>query len=187
MKSIIKSNILLLIVVLSLSACEPANREVPLTKVFNTSGINPLHIRNAAKYVGYNEKKNRKELKKLMGIDPVRTEWCAAFINTVLNLSNIRGSESISDTPLMARSFLKWGLSVNEPQRGDIVVFERGNSGWQGHVAIYMGTVERNGKFYYRTLGGNQNNSINVSEYPVSKLLGIRRIQKIVDVKIALN
>ena len=141
------------------------------------STSNPPHVLYAASYVGLNERHDRDRIRQLTGVDPVRTEWCAAFTNAVLARNNIAGSDSVSDYPLMARSFLDWGNAVVEPIRGDIIVFRRGNSGWQGHVAFYLGTIERDGRTYYRVLGGNQNNSINVSEYPIDLVLGIRRIE----------
>ena len=38
----------------------------------------------AMKYNGYDTKNNRKELQALMDIDPVKTPWCAGFVNFVL-------------------------------------------------------------------------------------------------------
>ena len=166
----------LTLVLLLVSGCENLiNHVTPPVQVFiNTS--NPPHVLYAASYVGLHERQDREQLHTLTGVDPVRTEWCAAFLNAVLSRHGIPGSDSVSEYPLMARSFLDWGESVNTPQRGDIVVFRRGNSDWQGHVAIYLNTVERNGKVYYRILGGNQNDSVNVIDYPASLLLDIRRI-----------
>lgn len=129
----------------------------------------------AAKHIGLHEVRDRKQIKKLVGVDPIHTEWCAAFVNAMLTSQGLPGSDSVSNYPLMARSFLEWGESVDQAQVGDIVVFSRGTSGWQGHVAIYIDTIERNGIVYYKILGGNQNDSINVTEYPASRLLGIRR------------
>lgn len=162
---------------LLISGCENLMfRETVPSRIFMSTS-NPPHVLYAASYVGYNERNNRSEIRDLTGVDPVRTEWCAAFINAILARHNIPGSDSVSEYPLMARSFLEWGNPVDEPRRGDIVVFTRGNSNWQGHVAIYLSTVERNGQLYYRILGGNQSNAINVTEYPVNRLLGIRRIE----------
>ena len=131
----------------------------------------PVH--SASTYMFKHEVKNRKELKKLLGVDPSRTEWCAAFVNAMLHKNDIPGSESVSDYPLMARSFLFWGEKVKEPEVGDIVVFERGDEGWQGHVSFYIGTSQ-DGKYYY-VLGGNQSDQVNVEAYPVRKVLSIRR------------
>lgn len=151
------------------------SRNTAVTRIF-IGNSNPAHVLYAAGYVGLQERQDREQLRSLVGVDPVRIEWCAAFINAILERQGIPGSDSVSDTPLMARSFLDWGTSVEEPQRGDIVVFKRGNSSWQGHVAIYLSTVERNGRTYYRILGGNQNDSVNVIDYPASMLIDIRRI-----------
>ena len=80
--------------------------------------------------------------------------------------------------PLMARSFLSWGLPVDIPEAGDLVIFPRGNSDWKGHVGFYLSSVKRNGKEYYRILGGNQNNAVSIDLYPAKKALGIRRANK---------
>lgn len=131
----------------------------------------PVH--SASTYMFKSESKNKDELKELLGVDPSRTEWCAAFVNAMLHENDIPGSESVSDYPLMARSFLGWGTRVKEPEVGDIVVFERGDEGWQGHVSFYVSTSQ-DGKSYY-VLGGNQSDMVNLEAYPVRKVLSIRR------------
>ena len=136
----------------------------------------PKHIHEAVNYIGFNEHQHRTVLKKYTGVDPKYTEWCAAFVNAVLEESGIPGSDSVSDNPLMARSFLEWGKEVKDPLAGDVVVFPRGRVGWQGHVGFYVGKETRNGVLYYRILGGNQNNSVNIELYPASRALGIRRM-----------
>jgi len=124
------------------------------------------------------ERQNRAELRELVGVDPVRTEWCAAFVNAVLELEGIPGSESVSDVPLMARSFLEWGSPINpqDIERGDIVVFPRGNQGWQGHVGFYVGRA-KNGSWII--LGGNQANQVRYDLYDPKRALGIRRYSEI--------
>ena len=129
----------------------------------------------AASYLGFTERENRAELKEFTGVDPVHTEWCAAFVNAVLRESEIAGSESVSNYPLTARSFLRWGTKVTDPQPGDIVVFPRGNSSWQGHVGFYLKTIQISGVDYYMILGGNQDNKVSIVPYRASKALGIRR------------
>ena len=135
----------------------------------------PEHIQTALNKYGFNEYQHRTVLREYVGVDPKRTEWCAAFVNAVLNESGIPGSESVSNVPLMARSFLTWGETIQDPKAGDLVVFPRGKVGWQGHVGFYVGSIYRNDVEYYRILGGNQNNSVNIEIYPASKALGIRR------------
>tara|TARA_R100001509_G_scaffold148480_2_gene106401 strand:- start:398 stop:898 length:501 start_codon:yes stop_codon:yes gene_type:complete len=136
----------------------------------------PEHVVTAIDKYGLNEYQNKTVLKEYVGVDPRYTEWCAAFVNAVLEESGIPGSDSVSDNPLMARSFLEWGKEVKDPLAGDVVVFPRGRVGWQGHVGFYVGKETRNGVLYYRILGGNQNNSVNIELYPASRALGIRRM-----------
>jgi uncharacterized protein (TIGR02594 family) len=87
----------------------------------------------------------------------------------------IPGSESVSQYPLVARSFLAWGKRVKDPRPGDIVVFPRGTQAWQGHVGFYYGTVYQNGKKFYQILGGNQDNSVNIKLFPARSAISIRR------------
>ena len=127
-------------------------------------------------YYGLQEVKDRQLIKEITGVDPVTTEWCAAFVNMVLLENNLPQSSTVSSYPLMARSFLEWGTPVDKPEKGDILIFERGNSGWQGHVAFYVSTDIVDGEKYYTVLGGNQNNSVSIEKYSASKLLSIRRL-----------
>jgi len=139
--------------------------------------IPPLEpVDTAAAMVGLDERSSRDQLHSFIGIDPVSYQWCAAFVNSILKLHGIPGSESVSDYPLSARSFLKWGVPVSEPQIGDIVVFERNGNGWEGHVGFYVETAVVEGVPSYVVLGGNQNNEISYDSYPISRVLGIRRI-----------
>jgi uncharacterized protein (TIGR02594 family) len=127
----------------------------------------------AQPFVGLQERQDRTELRELTGVDPVRTEWCAAFVNAILEIDGIPGSDSVSDYPLTARSFLSWGEPVDpeDIRRGDIVVFPRGTQGWQGHVGFFV--EERNGRWLI--LGGNQSNEVRYDFYSPNKALGIRR------------
>ena len=132
----------------------------------------------AQPYIGLEERVHRAELKELLDVDPVRTEWCAAFVNSVLEIDGIPNlNNQTKYPPLMARSFLYWGDKV-EPadiQRGDIVVFPRGNKGWQGHVGFYVDTQVHNGKEYWIVLGGNQSNEVRYDFYSPNRAIGIRR------------
>ena len=143
--------------------------------VFVASACNPVSdpVVTAQPFLGLQERQDRKQIKEFVGVDPVRTEWCAAFVNAVLELDGIPGSESVSDVPLMARSFLKWGEPVNpaDIKRGDIVIFPRGNEGWKGHVGFFV--EEQKG--YWVILGGNQKNEVRYDLYDPAKALGIRR------------
>lgn len=145
-----------------------ANQDIPYP-----DSIGTLSTANAM--VGLNERSNRTELAILMGVDPVQSEWCAAFVNSILKLNDIPGSEVVSKYPLTARSFIYWGNYVLVPEIGDIIVFPRGNQGWQGHVGFYIETVNKDGIDYYVILGGNQKNEVSYELYPASKAIAIRR------------
>jgi uncharacterized protein (TIGR02594 family) len=132
----------------------------------------------AKQFLDFSAKSHRKELKEFIGIDPVRIDWCAAFVNAVLHEMGIPGSESVSKYPLVAKSFLSWGKRVKEPQPGDVVVFHRGKEAWQGHVGFYYGTVYENGKKFYQILGGNQDKSVNIQLFLARSAISIRRYPK---------
>lgn len=158
---------LALIFIVAITGCSNA--------VGRTSVSEYPHLLSAAGMIGLDERTNRSELKRFTGVDPVRIEWCAAFVNAILNLHDIPGSESVSDYPLTARSFLKWGTNVDVPKKGDIVVFPRGNSSWQGHVGFYVETRTISEIDYYVILGGNQDNKVSFELYPAYKAIAIRR------------
>ena len=136
--------------------------------------IHANEIVTAYGYYGFSETKNRYELLEFIGVDPVETEWCAAFVNAVLKEDGIEGSESVSAFPLTARSFLLWGEEVDTPKSGDIVVFPRGEP-WQGHVGFYVRTVMLAEGPHYVILGGNQEDKVSLEYYPASKAISIRR------------
>lgn len=143
------------------------------------SNSNPLPrkylVYDAYSYIGLEENTHRQTLKSVIGVDPVYTEWCAAFVNTILKQNEYPTSATVSDYPLTARSFLSLGVPTKDPQMGDIVVFRRGEP-WQGHVAFYVGTTTIDGIKYFNVLGGNQDDKVSIKSYPVSRVLSIRRI-----------
>jgi uncharacterized protein (TIGR02594 family) len=121
-------------------------------------------------FIGMNEHKNRKTLRQVTKVDPVKTPWCAAFVNGVLNLMGLPGTGSNT-----AKSFTKYKQGTTSPEKGDIVVLRRkGGSG--AHVGIFNGFVVRNGKKMVAVLGGNQSNKVSVAYYPTSKVITYRRV-----------
>jgi uncharacterized protein (TIGR02594 family) len=132
----------------------------------------------AQPYIGLEERADRSEIRAFVGVDPVRTEWCAAFANAVLELDGIPSlNDQTRYPPLMARSFLYWGTRVErvDIQRGDVVVFPRGNQGWQGHVGFYVKTQTHNDREYWVILGGNQENRVRYDLFDPHRAIGIRR------------
>ena len=168
---------LTILLAVALSACTPS-QDFPYFEtnknIIRVKNDNPTY--KAIQYINYTERTHRQELKELTGVDPVRTEWCAAFVNAVLEESNIPSNNN-HKYPLTARAFLDWGISIpkEDIQPGDVVVFPRGSVSWQGHVGFYLKTEIISGVEYYLILGGNQRNKVSIVPYRASRALGIRR------------
>jgi len=149
--------------------------------IFFTAACGPEiddSVITAQSYIGLEEREDRKTIREFTGVDPVRTEWCAAFVNAVLELDGIPNlNNQTKYPPLMARSFLYWGQRVdrNNIQRGDVVVFPRGNKGWQGHVGFYVETQTIDNKEYWVILGGNQDNKVSYALYNPARAIDVRR------------
>ncbi len=104
--------------------------------------------------------------------------WCSAFLNYIAWLLRLPRSKD-----LRARSWLLIGrpvpLDMAEPGF-DVVILKRGGGNQpgpevidaKGHVGFYAG---REGQKIL-LLGGNQSDTVNVARYPVSRLLGVRRL-----------
>lgn len=109
-----------------------------------------------------------------IGFDWVKddeTAWCSAALNFFAKKHGYERSGKLD-----ARSWLKVGELVLEPTMGDIVVFWRESyASWKGHVAIYINSNEK----YIWCLGGNQNNSISITAYSRDRLLGYRRLKRL--------
>lgn len=146
----------------------------------SASGITEARTRNhytastytkAKQYVGLSERHNRKQLRKIVHVDPVRTPWCASFVNAVLNSVGLSGTHSNS-----AMSFAKYKTKTRTPHKGDIVVLRRhGGSG--AHVGFFKSFEKHNGRTYVAVLGGNMNNKVMVKTYPVHKVISYRKVK----------
>lgn len=133
----------------------------------------------AKKYIGMAEVKGAEhnpkivELFKRVGhgwVTDDETAWCAAFVGAVLEECGIASTRALN-----ARSYLEWGtevLRLEDVQQGDVVVLWRDRpDSWKGHVALYSKHDASN----IYCLGGNQNDQVNITGYPLQRLLGIRR------------
>ena len=74
-----------------------------------------------------------------------------------------------------ARSWekLDTNLNIADAKFGDLVVFKRAGSSWQGHVGFYCGHDAEE----VIVLGGNQSNSVNYSNYKLSQLTAVIRLE----------
>jgi uncharacterized protein (TIGR02594 family) len=92
--------------------------------------------------------------------------WCANVMNWILMVNLLKRTKSA-----MARSFLDWGINLDAPRYGCVVVFWRGSpSSSSGHVGFYLGMIGD----WVIVLGGNQNNEFTASLYHNSRVLGYR-------------
>ncbi len=98
-------------------------------------------------------------------VESEETPWCAAFAGAMLKRAGCEGTGS-----LLARSYLDWGLSLEEPRFGAIAVLARGDDPAAGHVGFLIGTTGE--KLYL--LGGNQNDAVTIAAFDAARLLGFR-------------
>lgn len=98
------------------------------------------------------------------------TPWCAVAVNAWLARAGYKSTESA-----MARSF-SWGEhedkfeKLDQARHGAIVVLWRKSPTSQlGHVGVFMGFNEHGDVLI---LGGNQSNSVNISSYPIERVIG---------------
>lgn len=126
----------------------------------------PVHP--ALKYVGLDENEDKIALEAMLNVDPTAVEWCGAFVAYILEQQGM----PLPQWPLWSRSYLDWGTEVTEPRYGDLVIFERSDSTWQGHVGFYIADLGNN----MLVLGGNQSDRVEYGKYSKSLLLGIRRL-----------
>jgi len=156
---------------------------------YETSKGGPKYYQDALKDIGLTEytidgKKRRPNpaVQRIIetggggeGFDCIDQPWCAWYSNGKLMSNGIPGTKSG-----MARSFLKWGVPVDEKdaKKGDIVVLWRGSKddGVTGHVGML---VELN-KDSFTLLGGNQGDRVCIETFSRRKngrdrILGIRR------------
>ena len=127
--------------------------------------------------LGLQEVKDRKKLMEFFKqylipgqemLDPSTTPWCARFVGCCERAVGNKGTGRDN-----ARSYLLYGtkVSLDQAREGDIAVFTRGNSNWQGHVAYVVSHTSTD----LTVLGGNQRDCVCKSVYSTEHLLSIRR------------
>jgi uncharacterized protein (TIGR02594 family) len=135
-------------------------------------------IEFARSYLGTRELKGSADNPKIMemyrtvGHDWVEHDevaWCAAFVGHCLEKAGFASTRKLN-----ARSYLTWGEKVaglEQAREGDVVIFTRGSSTTQGHIAFFLKATGSQ----IEVLGGNQSDGVTVARYARSRLLGIRR------------
>ena len=124
----------------------------------------------AFSYVGLHEKSNRTQIKNVTKVDPVRTPWCAAFVNGILAQAGMKGTGSN-----LAISFTKYKTATSNPVKGDIVVIRTGRSR-RGRSSNHVGIFEKFVGNRVAVLGGNQSNKVKISYFPKSSVISYRKV-----------
>lgn len=92
--------------------------------------------------------------------------WCSAFVNWVMAESGLDGSGKAN-----ALSWLDWGMPMDRPTPGAIIVLQRGLlASGQGHVGFLMKEHDDT----YSILGGNQHDCVCIEEFGKGRVLGFR-------------
>ena len=106
------------------------------------------------------------------------TPWCSAFVNWCMQggsgpriLPILQGFHEGTGSA-MARSWLGWGIELEEPRPGCVVVLKRGKPP-QGHVGLYVGE-DPHSSAHISVLGGNQSDSVCIKQYPKNDVLSYR-------------
>lgn len=95
------------------------------------------------------------------------TPWCAAFVGSMLELCGITSSRSPA-----ARSYQNWGVKIDRPIPGCIVVFWRGSpKSYSGHVGFVTG-ITKSGNLV--VLGGNQGDQVSEKAFDRSRVVSYR-------------
>lgn len=99
--------------------------------------------------------------------------WCSSFVNWCCTKAGVKGTNSAA-----ANSWLNWGVPVEIPQVGDIVILSRGSSKSQAHVAFFEGVSKAVPMQTVKLFGGNQGDAVCSKWFPASQVLGYRRTKE---------
>mgnify|MGYP003417094436 CR=1 FL=1 len=90
--------------------------------------------------------------------------WCGTFVAAVLRESGL----PVAKHWYRARDWMNWGIPLDTPALGCVVVYERTGG---GHVGFVVGT-DVLGRVM--TLGGNQGNRVFIAPFDSVRVLGYR-------------
>lgn len=91
--------------------------------------------------------------------------WCASYVNWVMKKDNHKTVKYSA----RAKSWLKFGIGIDEPIVGAIAVKSRSGG---GHVGFVVSINKEKGKLYL--LGGNQNDEVNIKKYNIATFMDFR-------------
>lgn len=91
--------------------------------------------------------------------------WCSSFVCWCLEEAGLKSTRSAA-----ARSYLDWGIELENPVEGCVVVLKRGVDSRSGHVGFYVN--ENAGMI--AILGGNQANKVQIQWFRKEDVLAYR-------------
>lgn len=95
------------------------------------------------------------------------TPWCAGYVGFCLETAGIPSTRSAA-----ARSYQKWGVKIDRPIPGCVVVFWRGSpNSYSGHVGFVTG-MTRSGNLV--VLGGNQGDAVSEAAFTTDRVVSYR-------------
>lgn len=160
----------------------PCRNELILKNAIKELGVKEVrgsgNNAQVVKYHRYASKNNKVD-------QPDSVPWCSSFLCFLMETTYPADSKTEngelkpmgSTNSMLARSWLKWGVDVtDDPVAGDVVVYWRESpQSYKGHCGIFL---KKNPDGTIVTLGGNQQDEVNLSTYSDKKLLSIRRSSK---------
>lgn len=99
-----------------------------------------------------------------MGSDDSASPWCGTFVGAVLRESGL----PVAKHWYRAKDWLEWGVKLDGPVPGCVVIYERAGGGHVG-FAVAQDKIGR-----ILTLGGNQGNRVSIVPFDRYRLLGCR-------------
>ncbi len=148
-----------------------AAREIPVEPghVSALAADSPAWLKIAIGEIGQKEGNNKRITEYFastnLGPQPDTLPWNSAFVNWVISQVGLHGTGSGT-----ARSWLNWGTAIDLRVGCIAVLWRVSPERDTGHVGFFIG--EDGDRL--RILGGNQNNSVNISSFPKSQLLACR-------------
>lgn len=148
--------------------------QLPAQYTFLTSEPGPKMLVEALKLYGTKEQPgdmdnpeilgwaNETGLSRIYSHDSI--PWCGTFMAVVAQ----RAGKVFPAYPLWALNWTKFGVKVDRPMLGDVIVFKRPSG---GHVGIYVGEDATT----WHVLGGNQSDAVTIARIAKSRAVAYRR------------
>lgn len=97
------------------------------------------------------------------------TPWCGLFVAHVIQTTF--PDMALPSNVLGAQQWLNFGVKLDGPALGAVVVFWRGSPrSWKGHVGFYYGET----RTHILCVGGNQSNTVSVTRIAKNRVKGYR-------------